>query len=557
LIVLGICDNHESGAALMVDGKLLGAVNEERLDRNKMSALFPWRSIDWLLADNGLKPGDVDRVVVASTVTPVLFFRIWKEVHERVKRTADQFSYLLNLYILYQVTGRLTRLPLALEGWASRAVLRRRFARRGFSCPVSTIDHHFAHALSAALPSGLDPCLAVTADAMGDGLSLTVSLAEGGRITPVYRQYGFCAINTYYSRVTQHLGFTANRHEGKVVGLAAHGDPSVLRDAFHRQLHFRGKGFNRTPYMLPQHPERGFYALLRKHGREDVAAALQDNLEREFVRFLRLWTDRLKVRKVALAGGLFANVKLNQRLREDCGLEGIYITPNMGDGGLCLGAALSVEGLPEPGLPSFYLGPHYDEASCRKALDDAGLRYQRPDDMAGEVARLLAEGKAVARFDGRMEFGPRALGNRSILYRTDDPAVMDWLNERLDRTEFMPFAPVTLAEHASECYCNTPGSEPTWKYMNLCFDCTEKMKEQSPGVVHVDGTARPQVLSRQDNPAFYDILANYHRITGNPSLLNTSFNLHEEPIIDTPEQAVRSYKQAGLDALVLGPFLAR
>jgi carbamoyltransferase len=172
-----------------------------------------------------------------------------------------------------------------------------------------------------------------------------------------------------------------------------------------------------------------------------------------------------------------------------------------------------------------------------------------------QIARLIADGKVVARFNGRMEYGPRALGNRSILYHAMDPAVNQWLNKRLGRTEFMPFAPATLMEHASDCYLDLAGCEHAAQFMTLTFDCTEKMKQTSPAAVHVDGTARPQLVTDRSNPSFYKILKEYHALTGIPSVINTSFNMHEEPIVCTPEDGVRAFLQGNLDYLAIGDFL--
>jgi carbamoyltransferase len=204
-----------------------------------------------------------------------------------------------------------------------------------------------------------------------------------------------------------------------------------------------------------------------------------------------------------------------------------------------------------------YLGPEFSTSEIRTALDAAGVDYSEPSELEHEVAQHLADGLVVARFDGRMEYGPRALGNRSILYRPDDPSVNAWLNERLSRTEFMPFAPVTLVEHADESFENLDGARDAARFMTIAFDGTEQMKRDCPGVVHIDGTARPQLLSLADNPAYYRILREFHRLTGISSIVNTSFNLHEEPIVCTPEDAIRAFQIGHLDMLAIGPFLAR
>ena len=176
---------------------------------------------------------------------------------------------------------------------------------------------------------------------------------------------------------------------------------------------------------------------------------------------------------------------------------------------------------------------------------------------ADTIAQLIAQGKVVARFDGRMEYGPRALGNRSILYQTTDVSVNDWLNKKLKRTEFMPFAPATLAEQANDYYHDIEGADYTAQFMTITFDCTDRMKRMCPGVVHIDGTARPQLVTSEGNPSFYAIISEYYKLTGIPSVINTSFNNHGEPIVCSPQDAIDSFKKGGLDYLAIGSFLVK
>ena len=194
-------------------------------------------------------------------------------------------------------------------------------------------------------------------------------------------------------------------------------------------------------------------------------------------------------------------------------------------------------------------------AELEVVLKKHNLKYEFHENIAIPVAQALANNKVVAHFNGRMEFGPRALGNRTVMYPTTDGKVNDWLNKQLKRSEFMPFAPVTLMEHAEECYKNTEGAKFTAQFMTVTFDCTETMSKQSPAVVHVDGTARPQLITEAANPQYYNILKEYHKLTGIPSVVNTSFNMHEEPIVCTPEDAVSAYLQSNLDHLSIGSFL--
>ena len=192
-----------------------------------------------------------------------------------------------------------------------------------------------------------------------------------------------------------------------------------------------------------------------------------------------------------------------------------------------------------------------DPAEIQALTDEYELVFEQTDDLADTVADLLARKKVIAVCRGRMEFGPRALGNRSILYTPTDPSVNDWLNHQLKRTEFMPFAPVTLIEHAAECYVNGSKSAYAAAYMTVCYDCTEKMKDTQPAVVHVDGTARPQYITRSQNPFYYDVVAGFRQRTGLPSVVNTSFNMHEEPIVRTADDALRAFVASNLDGLVL------
>ena len=208
-------------------------------------------------------------------------------------------------------------------------------------------------------------------------------------------------------------------------------------------------------------------------------------------------------------------------------------------------------------MPTAYLGPEPTEREMAGALSRAGLPRKKPEDLVDQVAQLLADGKVVAHFDGATEWGPRALGNRSLLVRPDDPAINQWLNGRLKRTEFMPFAPIVREEDATRFFQGVEKAQEAARFMTVCFDCTEVFKKQAAGVVHVDGTARPQILTEKDNPRLHQILGAFEKKSGLSSLVNTSFNLHEEPIVCTPHDAVRAWQQGQLDALVLGPFLVQ
>ncbi len=555
MLVLGLADNHDSGAAIVQDGVLKAATGQERLDRVKNSGAFPWEAAEAVLAQVGAAPSDVDVVVFGGGYTPSTILRALPRVHARA-RGDGSFSYLLNLYIFYQVAQRRTGMYRA-ELAASRALLSRRLAGRGFGgARIFFMDHHEAHAQAAYRSQPHRRCLVLTLDAMGDGASATAWEGRDGSLCPLGEQSGLAAINTFYSRITEYLGFRPNRHEGKITGLAAYtAPPAQLVRHMERMLRFRGTRFNRLNVLARQHPRDSMYSRLSLHSREEVASAAQAVLERAVCGFVRHWVQRTGLGHVAVAGGIFANVKLNQRIAGMEQVEDLFIYPNMGDGGLPVGAALGhVSARPSP-LENMYLGPAYTSQQVEFVLRSAGLQYSRPSDLDGRVVELLMGGKVVARFDGAMEWGPRALGNRSILYRPDEPSVNDWLNQRLRRTEFMPFAPLTLAEDAPRLYLGLDKAREAARFMTICFDCTDTMKRTCPGVVHVDGTARPQVVSHSDNPRLHRLLSRFKSRTGLGTLVNTSFNMHEEPIVCSPADAMRAWKDAHLDAMIMGPFL--
>ncbi len=550
--VLGIADNHDSGAALVVDGEPVFAVSEERLNREKNTHAFPWQAINLTLQEGGLDPDELDLIIFGTRYTPATPLRATRQLHRTLAKEMSQFSYMLNAYLAYQSV--LNRIPGGelLEELASRALLRRSLERRALDADLRLMDHHESHACSAMLTGPFAESLVITADAMGDATSLTVGLGQpDGSYERLYRQSGFSAISTYYSRVTEYLGFKPNRHEGKITGLAAMGDPEPLLPVMRKMLRFEGPGLSTLNHLLPARQDGGLFALLEGHSREDVAAALQENLEREFCALTRHWIQRTGRRHICLAGGVFANVKLNQAMHSMPEVEGIHVYPHMGDGGLPMGAALAVETSGPKSLPHMYWGPGYTRERCERAATEAGLRCRPMPDPAREMAQLLSEDKVVARFAGRMELGPRALGHRSLLYRPDDPSVNDWLNDALGRSEFMPFAPVTTTENARRCYKDIEGAESPARFMATAFHCTEEMKEKCSGAVHVDGTARPQIISADEAPVYHGILEHFEALTGIPSIINTSFNMHEEPIVCTPEDAVRAYLATGLDRMVL------
>jgi carbamoyltransferase len=543
-------------AALVRDGRILKVVMEERLTRVKQQAGFPARAVETIFRETGLSPRDVDLVTYP-------FFPWHAEGREKlagyladlstVRRQLDDPPGWLRHQAYYLGW-------LAVTTWSHRrwnAVLRRGLRAHGLErVPLVHVPHHAAHAASAYFCSSFGRALVATFDWYGSGLGGSVWLGEGGRMRLLKRIPYPHSLGLFYAQVTRALGFKWSRHEGKVVGLAAFGDPGLLLprvlDRFQQSdgdfRYLRAMDFQAAP------------RLAARFRREDVAAAYQTALERVVVDLLRPYVRRHRVENVVLAGGVAANVKMNQRVHEIDGVRGVFIHPAMGDDGTGVGGALywlskrNGALAPEP-LEHVYLGNALDPREVEAAVLASGLPFERVPEIEQRTAALLAEGKVVGRVTGASEYGPRALGHRSILCSAQDPSVNDWLNARLKRSEFMPFAPITLYEERDACYRGVAGAEHAARFMTITFDCTAAMRRAAPAAVHVDGTARPQLVEREVSPGLHALLTEYRRLTGRASLINTSFNMHEEPIVATAEDAIRTFLRGGLDYLAIENLL--
>ena len=554
--ILGLNFTSDASAAIVVDGRLVAALSEERLNRIKRWYGIPHSAIRAALDIAGLELDDIDVIATHGT----------SRGHPDEAAFDDKERAILAADLRADVRERQLQ-QMRIRRDHERMVLARRTpgyvaAVRELGPPVRVVAHHTAHAAGAFFGSGWEECLVLTADGWGDEASATIWEGRGTHLSRVALTPTIDSLGYFYGSITKSLGFTPHRHEGKVLGLAAHcADPKSYPEI--RAM----IDYDPRTKRFVTHPERGLYLpffdspnlgeFVRGYPREDVAAAAQKSLEEVVCACVADFGAR--ARRLAVAGGIFANVKLNQRLRELPNVEEVYVFPNMGDGGLSVGAAwlahAAMTGQRPDALGRLALGPSAPEEEIATALAASGLRYRRVADIHERIAALLAEGQVVARFDGRMEFGPRALGHRSILCAATDPSVNDWLNQRLRRSEFMPFAPATLAEDAAARYEGLASGRDAARYMAMTFDCTPTMRAESPAAVHLDGTARPQVVSREDQPDFHAILSAYRRRTGVPTVINTSFNMHEEPIVCSIDDALRAVLAARLPYLAAGDFL--
>jgi carbamoyltransferase len=564
--ILGISSGHDSGAAIIEDGRIVCAINEERLSRRKNHWGPPLLAIRKCLEISGVSARDLDLVAMANLTSGGGMQQNFTAGTFK-KRLVDWFSFSgladkkFVKWTYLQIFGRTRQDPPVLQ------LLR----ELGVAAPCEYFEHHAAHAASALYTSPFslsDRVLIVTVDSSGDGLSTTISTVDGqGRIVRRHETSFFHSPSVIYSYVTHNLGFKYLSHEGKITGLAAYGNPEKTLPLFRRLMEADTEKLQfRTHLGCWGRPAaRKVHIMCQGFKREDIAAGVQRRIEEVCCQLVAAAAKRYNCDKICLAGGIFANVRLNQKLLEMPGISAIFVHPHMGDGGEAVGSALAAwaERALDMGkkcepsrMHNAYLGPEYSDVEIKQALDEANLPYTIPEHLEQKIAEYLAQGKIVARFSGRMEYGPRALGNRSILYPAVDRTVNDWLNKQLARSEFMPFAPILLASRAADYMKNfqTAASVPA-EFMTITYAVTDRCALEAPAIVHVDGTARPQIVYPEVNPSVAKVLEEYEKLTGKAVLVNTSFNMHEEPIVCSPQDAIRAFLLGHLDILAIGNYI--
>ena len=572
-LILGLHTGHEASAVLFEDGRLLAAISDERLTRIKNDGgRLSDLAIDAVLKLGGRKRADVERLALLYSFFPEEYFvrETWhKELERRFSRwRRKRASGARPQMLLANFIERLR-----LRGKQFEPHFRRQKFLRGEGFPQAQAEffgHHDAHALAAAAYSGFPECAVFTMDGSGDlNENHTSGVFRHGRYERmrISSEHGSSA-GLFYCHITRLLGFRPLRHEGKVVGLAAMGDPAPLYAAFSRALKLDADGQTLTSdFVGEKQAEARRYAYLRDaivgHGRENIAAAAQKLLEDVVTELARNFVVETGQKKVALNGGVFANVKLNQRIAALTEVEQVFVFPAMSDTGNSIGAVLLdfAARAPQllrdrPALEHVYWGPEYSRDEIAAELSAAGLPQNVLEESAliDTAAQAIHAGRVIGWFQGRMEFGPRALGNRSMLARPTDASINDWLNVRLDRSEFMPFAPSVLAEHADAIFEGVEKARHAAEFMTITFDVRENWRDRIPAVVHVDGTARPQLVRSATNPLYHKLISAYHRLSGIPLVLNTSFNVHEEPIVCAPAEAIQAFLQKRIDALAIGEF---
>jgi len=558
--ILGLNFSNDAAAALVVDGKIEAAVQEERFTRIKHDRGFPFQAVQYCLRHGGLQLTDLDAVA--------FFWNPLQHMDAYSARMNSTFRH--HLEYLYDVPASLARhLPVA---WTRAPYVKLSIPLPdGRELPFYFVEHHLAHAASAFLGSPWHEAAILTVDGYGERTTTLTAVGKGTSIDVVGRVDFPHSIGSVYAAVTEFLGFKPNRDEGKVMGLASYGRPTYL-DAFRELVRLTDDGYEvdlgAFRYYL-EAPRRVSDAFVARFGAprapegplterdQDLAASLQVRTEEVLLHVARRLREKTGQKALVMAGGVTLNCVANGRLLREAGYGQYFFLPASSDAGASLGAALYVEHvlgrnparLPFPGE---YLGPGYTDEQIEERLARGGIRGQRVDALERRVAELLAAGKIVGWFQGRAEFGPRALGNRSILADPRRADMKDVLNARVKfREPFRPFAPSILEEACGEFFDR---SEPS-PYMLRVYDTLPEKRDVLPAITHIDGGARVQTVNARQNPRYYDLIRAFGELTGVPCVVNTSFNVRGEPIVTTPEEAWRCYASTDMDALAIGSFL--
>lgn len=558
--ILGIWDGHDSGAALLTDGVVVAAVNEERLSRRKLEVRFPSASIETCLRIGGVTPADIDTVAVCGSDVAKTLARVMpslKESYYRLRRRHADAGPLSS--IRKKSKYWITELgPGPLSRSVTRSMLGRELARHGLRpSSLRVYDHHAGHAAAGACTSGFTRSLVLTIDGVGDGTSASVSVFDDGRLETIAHTPARHSPGIFFEHVTNLLNMRELEDEGKVMALANYAAPlhdNPLADVlFADGLRFRTAA-----------PGHALHRRLRRvqwrYPNEQFARMAQDALEQACVDVARTAVRTTGLTKVVLSGGVASNIQANRLIRLLPEVDEVFVFPHMGDGGLAMGAAflasLEAGTAPRARIERLDLGPAFGRDVIRRSLETAGLGYEEPPDLAETVAGMLLEDQVVLWFQGRMEYGPRALGYRSILARPDRPAVRDRLNLVLKRRVwYQPFCPSMLEADARRLFNDWKGAPD--RFMTMAYTVSPSCRGLLAGVVGVDGTCRPQIVADDAVTPLAELLRALKRQSGIGAVLNTSFNIHSEPLVCTPEEALDVLRRSGADALAIGPFLVR
>ncbi len=557
---------HDSAAVIVKGGEVIAAAEEERFTRKKHGKRpipfstyeLPYYAIDYCLKTAGITLKEVDHI--AYSYDPFQLLGQYAE-DATLSLPLEPSAHPVGagweapwdpLFVSYIVNA-----PRQLVGGFPHHLQARFHGARRSDFRWHFVDHHLAHAASAYFPAPFEDAAILTIDGRGERATTTYGYGHGPKIERLGQVNMPHSLGMLYENVTDYLGFLHSSDEYKVMALASFGQPTYL-DFFNKTIQYLGDGqYCLEPFDLeetfgPRRLRGAPYTQLHY----DLAHSLQLALEQTVLKIAGWLHETTGSDNLVMAGGVALNCVMNSRIRDAGPFKHIWVQPAAGDAGTALGAALWVDSNERGGRSSYrmeqpFLGPEFSEQEIEDFLRWSKVAYRRSENVAEEAADLLAQNKVIGWFQGRMEFGPRALGARSILASPIPEDMQDRLNEIKDREDFRPVAPVVLEEEAANWFENADYSP----FMLFVYNVRDDRKEKIPAVRHVDGTARIQTINRAQNAPYYDLLKAFQQRTGVPVLVNTSFNTRGEPIVCTPRDALECYWTSPLDALVIGPFI--
>jgi len=563
MIILGISAYfHDSSAALLKDGILIAAAEEERFTRKKHDHGFPFKSIQYCLDEAKISINQVD--YIAYYEKPLIKFdRIISQFIHSFPRGFIAFNKTMPSWLT--------------EKLRIRKVIKNKLKFKG---KIFFIEHHLAHAASSYLVSSFKESVILTFDGVGEWATATAGYARGNNIY-LEKEIKFPhSIGLLYSAVTAYLGFSVNNSEYKVMGLSPYGKP-IYYDKFKKLVDLKSDGsFALNMDYFSYHykmamPSKKFieeFGPANRMGGEinqrykDIAASLQKFVEEILIKILNNLHSEYKIDNLCMAGGVALNSVANGKILKATPFKDVFIQPAAGDGGTSLGAAFYVYNTLLGNdrkfiLENAYLGPHFSTSEVKTFLDQNKINYklfQDDDGLLNTTAKLIFDNNVIGWFQGRMEFGPRALGSRSILSNACNPDMKEILNTKVKhREKFRPFAPVVCEDDALKYFdCDKPIPLPT-DFMLMVYPIKNQWHNKIPAVTHVDGSGRLQTIRRAQNVLYYDLIKKFGRLSGIPILINTSFNIRGEPIVCTPFDAYKCMMGTGIDYLVMDKFLIK
>ena len=561
-VILGIHDGtHDAGAVILENGNIIAACDEERFTRKKGDGGFPLHSIMHCLDLAGTDIHSMDAVAFAGTINPNPILRMYRDKQSAwrldeggfYRNNSSPLSRLQDKIQFHQLFTGHRGESLWWKSTIKRILTKELREKFQYTGPTHLFSHHHAHAASAYYQGGTEDALVVVADGIGDGLCLSVWKGSNMGLQCLFTMPYPNSYGLLYSSFTAFLGFKPFRHEGKLTGMSALGNA----DAIPIEFPFYGVYPQRKSTI--RYPIYKWVEQFAPYKAEDICNWLQRNIEIEIRNIINCFTQQTGLRNIALAGGLFANVALNHHLAQSLDVDHVFVFPNMGDGGLAVGGACllgnHLYNWKASSVDTLFLGVNtgVSEQALQRAIANKGLRISKGNIVAKTVD-ALATNKIVARCTGRMEYGPRALGNRSILANAQDIRINQRLNTQLHRSDCMPFAPMMREENYGLCVEAQDNTKNNGRYMTTNFYATKYVASICPTVVHADNTLRAQFVQKKSQPELWNILEQYEQKTGQPAIINTSFNMHERPIVSNYTHAIQDFIDAKLDALVLDEY---